>query len=366
MNTAISEQEVTLLKEVGYKQAESRAGTCVIVDRAVKYSGSNDDRVVILPLKQALVEYDWVQDLMFKLISPEENEYVKQASELLDDPVGHLIYVKEGAEVDLPVQTFSILEMPQGRQFTHNIVVIGKNAKVNVVSGSTVPDSVHAGHHISINETYLQEGAVCNSLSVEHWGKNMQVDSYSRTQIAKNATSVTTEIVISPTKHHLSQSKTYVAEGATNRDESIVFSPKGSHRIMDSEIHLQGEGANSESISRMVSAGGSITNIATLIGDAGGSKGFLGCDGLKLNDEGEISSTPALLARNHNSQLSHEASIGMISEEKVAYLMASGMSEDKARSVLVKGFLNLDECELPENIKQSVVDMIELAKSGAM
>ncbi len=361
----ITKQEQLLLQDVGYKP-QSRAGTCIIVDKEVKLSDSNDDNVVVLPLKEALIQYDWVQDLMFNLISPEENEHVKQASELLDDPIGHFIYIKEGAEVNLPVQTFSILEVPQGRQFTHNITVIGKNATANIISGSTVPDSVHAGHHISINETYLQEDAMYNSISVEHWGKNMQIDSYSRTQLDKNANSTDTEIVINPTKHHYTQSKTYVGEGASHKDETIVFAPADSHRIMDSEIYLQGEGAQSESISRMVSAGGNITNNARLIGDADNSKGFLGCDGLKLNEVGEILSTPALLARNHRAQLSHEASIGMISEEKIAYLMASGVSEENARSLLIKGFLSLNERELPDNIKASVMATVDLAKSGAM
>ncbi len=361
----ITEQEQSLLQDVGYKP-QQRAGTCVIVDREVRLSDSNDNDVVVLPLKEALRQYDWVQDLMFNLINPEENEHVKQASELLDDPIGHFVYVQDGAEVDLPVQSFSILEIPQGRQFTHNIVVIGKNAKANIISGSTVPDSVHAGHHISINETYLRENAQYNSLSVEHWGKNMQIDSYSRTQLDKNASSTSTEIVINPTRHHYTESKTYIGAGASNQDETIIFAPTASHRIMDSEVYLQGEGAQSESISRMVSAGGSIVNNARLIGEAGNSKGFLGCDGLKLNDAGEIHSTPALLAKNHQAQLSHEASIGMISEEKIAYLMASGISEEDARSLLVRGFLNLNECELPENIKASVMTMIDLAKSGAM
>ncbi|PIE47715.1 MAG: hypothetical protein CSA42_01640 [Gammaproteobacteria bacterium] len=366
MNTNISEQEKFLLQDIGYKPDTARAGTCVIVDAQVKYSNSSDDMVVVMPLQQALITYDWVQDLMFKLISPDENEHVKQASELIDEPIGHFVYIKEGANVNLPIQTFSILETPQGRQFTHNIMVIGKNAKVNIISGSTVPNSVHAGHHISINETYIYENAELRSLSVEHWGKNMKIDSYSRTQIGKNATAIDTEIVINPTKHHFTDSKTYVAMNATNQDESIVFAPSGSHRIMNSEIYLQGEGAHSESISRMVSAGGSITNNACLIGDASNSKGFLGCDGLKLNDEGEILSTPALLARNYDAQLSHEASIGMISADKVAYLMASGMSEDSARSLLIKGFLNLNERDLPDNIKASVLQMIEMAKSGSM
>src|SRR3546814_10918591 len=96
---------------------------------------------------------------MFKLINPTENEHVAQAAESRHAPVGHFIRVRKGAKVRLPVQVFTLLETPQGRQFHHNITVIEEGAEVEMISGSAVPPSVHAGHHLSISETYLREGA---------------------------------------------------------------------------------------------------------------------------------------------------------------------------------------------------------------
>ena len=110
---------------------------------------------------------------------------------------------------------------------------------------------------------------------------------------------------------------------------------------MESECHLKGPGANSESLTRVVTAGGNVTNKTMLIGEADGSKGFVGCDGLKLTEKGEVLSVPGLLAKASGAQLSHEASVGMISEDKMAYLMASGMTEDAARDLIIQGFLNL-------------------------
>src|SRR3546814_651612 len=104
---------------------------------------------------------------------------------------------------------------------------------------------------------------------------------------------------------------------------------------MESEIHLKGVNARSESIARMVTGGGTITNRTTLVGEGRDTKGFLGCNGLKLSDEGEILSVPALRARSAQAQLSHEASIGMIDQAKLSYLMASGMSEDAARDLKI-------------------------------
>src|SRR3546814_16082096 len=66
--------------------------------------------------------------------------------------------------------------------------------------------------------------------------------------------------------------------------------------------------------------GGTSTNRTTLVGEGRDTKGFLGCNGLKLSDEGEILSVPALRARSAQAQLSHEASIGMIDQAKLSYL----------------------------------------------
>ena len=62
---------------------------------------------------------------------------------------------------------------------------------------------------------------------------------------------------------------------------------------MESEIHLRGAGARSESLARMVAAGGVIKNRAMLIGGASGTNGFLGCTGLKLSEGEGIASVPA-------------------------------------------------------------------------
>lgn len=68
------------------------------------------------------------------------------------------------------------------------------------------------------------------------------------------------------------------------------------------------------------------------------TSGFLGCNGLTPTDDGEIFSVPALHALNAKAQLSHETSIGMIDQEKLSYLMASGMNEDQARDLIIQGF----------------------------
>jgi Fe-S cluster assembly scaffold protein SufB len=56
----------------------------------------------------------------------------------------------------------------------------------------------------------------------------------------------------------------------------------------------------------------------------------------------------------------------MISQEKLAYLMSSGMSEDAARDLIIQGFLTLKDELLPEIVREEVKKMIAAANSGSL
>lgn len=362
----LAEWEIEPLTAIGYGAEASHSASCVIVDQEVRHITRVDEDVEILPLAVALRTYDWVQDLMFSLIPPDYDEHVREAAESPVEPVGHFIWVHDGAEVTLPVQSFTLLETPQQRQFIHNITVIGRDASLTTLSGSAVTTHVRTGHHVSISESFLGAGAEHRSVSIERWGADMDVHSYSRSQIGAGARDYATNIALSTLKNHHADGATTVEAGGSSRDQSVIFAPTGTHRLMESEIVLAGEGASAESLARMVTDGGTIENRSRLVGDAHGVRGYLGCDGLKLTDDGELASAPSLVARTADAQLSHEASIGMISQEKVTYLMASGMTEEEARSLIVSGFMELDEELVPAAYRREVKELVAAAKSGAM
>lgn len=364
--SSIEADTAAQLARIGYGNELAHAGTCLIVDQHVSRVKVTDPDVVVLPLAEALETYDWVQDLVFGLIDPKENEHIAEVTAGTEPPLGHFVWVKPGAKVALPIQLFDLISHPHGRQYLHSVTVIDEGAEVDIVSGSTVPANVRSGRHISISETYLRAGAACRSVSVEAWGEGMEVHDYAQSQIGEGATSIATTIQMSNVGLHHSQATTTIETDGTDTSQTILFSPEGTKRILDSTIVLAGENANAESIARMVAAGGEIINRSTLVGDGENSKGYLGCDGLKLDNRGQIHSAPALVANASSSQLSHEASIGVIGAEKIAYLQASGLNEEAARDLLIQGFLNLDESLIPEGVRDEVTHMVATAKSGAL
>jgi Fe-S cluster assembly scaffold protein SufB len=66
------------------------------------------------------------------------------------------------------------------------------------------------------------------------------------------------------------------------------------------------------------------------------------------------------------AELSHEASIGPISEEQVEYLMSRGVSREDAVSVITSGFLNLDIPYLPEVIDRNIKEVIQATAKESM
>ncbi len=362
----LTDAERDTLTGVGFDDMASRAATAILTDAEVRLTQTNDSGVEIMPLKVALNTYEFVQDLMFGLVDADANEHIAMIAEHMHDPLGHFVWVRPGAKIRLPVQTFSLMETPQSRQFTHDITLIDEGAEVEMISGAAAPSEVHRGRHISLSETYMRPGSRCRSVSIEHWGPGMEIHSYSHSRLERGVHENSTSIALSPIRHQVSQSRTVLEEDAVEVSQAICFAPEGTERLMRSETHLTGAGARSEDLTRMVSAGGRIVNDSLLIGEAAGSQGFLGCDGLKLGQEGEILAIPSLQAMAEGSQLSHEASVGMIDDAKLNYLMAAGMEEDAARDLIVQGFLALDDAAVPDSLKARVAKMIAQAKSGGM
>ncbi|RJS68776.1 SufD family Fe-S cluster assembly protein, partial [ANME-2 cluster archaeon] len=72
-------------------------------------------------------------------------------------------------------------------------------------------------------------------------------------------------------------------------------------------------------------------------------------------------SVPELEATVEDAELSHEAAVGRISEEEIAYLTARGLSEDEAAGAIVRGFLNVDIKGLPPALGAEVRRMIRMS-----
>ena len=56
---------------------------------------------------------------------------------------------------------------------------------------------------------------------------------------------------------------------------------------------------------------------------------------------------PKNILENNTSTLEHEASVSKVNEEKLFYLKTKGLSEEKAKELLIMGFIEDFKKELP-------------------
>jgi len=65
-------------------------------------------------------------------------------------------------------------------------------------------------------------------------------------------------------------------------------------------------------------------------------------------------------------EIGHEAKIGRISEEAIFYLMSRGISEEEAKAMIVRGFVEPVAKELPLEYAVEMNNLINLELEGAI
>jgi Fe-S cluster assembly protein SufB len=77
------------------------------------------------------------------------------------------------------------------------------------------------------------------------------------------------------------------------------------------------------------------------------SSATIKCDTIILDDISKSDTLPTNICENETSRLNHEATVSKISREKLFYLMSKGISEEKAKELIIMGFIEKFREELP-------------------
>jgi len=75
---------------------------------------------------------------------------------------------------------------------------------------------------------------------------------------------------------------------------------------------------------------------------------------------------PVIDIQNDDVDLGHEAKIGRISEEAIFYLMTRGISEEEAKAMIVRGFVEPISKELPLEYAVEMNNLITLELEGTI
>jgi Fe-S cluster assembly scaffold protein SufB len=351
---------------VGVDAAEAeRAGSYFQLDTSVVYSKATSENVEVLSTTEALSKYDWLRDYWWKAVAVDADKYTAKAALELSN--GYFIRVKSGAKVIMPIQACMFIARESLSQNVHNIIIAEEDSELHIISGCRTSDDVTHGIHIGVSEFYVKKGAKLSFTMIHNWGPHVEVRPRSGAIIEEDATFISNYVCMKPVKS-LQMYPTFkcMGENATALSSSLLYATEGSSMDVGSRVILSAKECKSDVISRVITNGGEVISRGNITGLSPDVKGHLECRGLILGEHGRVYAIPELDGAVPGVDMSHEAAVGKIAEEEIAYLMTRGLSEDEATAAIVRGFLDVDIKGLPPALKEEMRRAIQMGESMAL
>ncbi|OKY77752.1 MAG: Cysteine desulfurase activator SufB [Candidatus Methanohalarchaeum thermophilum] len=352
------------MKDVGMELEEGKSsGTYYQLDNNVLMSEMYGD-IEVMPINQAMEKYD-LDDYYWNAVNIKDKYTARTELELTK---GYFIRVPSGVKESIPVQTCMLLGDERKSQNVHNIIIVEDNAELHVVTGCATTKEIKSALHVGVSEFYIGKDSKLTFNMIHNWGENVHVRPRTGAIIDDGGSLVNNYVLVSPVKSIQSYPTAYCrGKNSKASFQTVLYGKKQSKMDIGSRTILSGKNSSSDMISRSITEDESHLKVrGELIGETEDVRGHLECKGLIFSDDSILHAIPELKAKKSGLDLSHEAAVGKIAEEQIRYLMARGLTEEEATSLIIKGFLSLDIEGLPPNIAETVDNMMEMTLEKAL
>lgn len=359
---------------LGIPEAEKKslAGVGAQYDSEVVYHSIKEDLVkqgvIYTDMETAVREHeDLVKQYFMKCVSPSDHKFVALHGAVWSG--GSFVYVPKGVNVDIPLQSYFRLNSPGAGQFEHTLIIVDEGAKLHFIEGCSAPKYSVTNLHAGCVELYVKEGATLRYSTIENWSKNMLNLNTKRAIVEKNGTIEWVSGSFGSQISMLYPMSILKGEGARAEFTGVSFAGKGQNLDTGAKvIHAAPNTSstiNSKSISRN---GGKATyrGVLKVNSNAYNSKSMVSCESLMLDNKSKSDTIPVIDLLNDDVEIGHEAKIGKISDESIFYLMTRGISEDEAKSMIVRGFVEPISKELPLEYAVEMNNLINIELEGSI
>lgn len=359
--------DAEVMASVGvHVKGESRSGTYILRDFHPLCLLARSDDFELLPIADALEKYDWLRERYYwKAVPAVLDRYTAQCASV-PAPQGYFIRLKKGVKVSFPIQAGLYIARGGIAQTVHNIVILEDGAELHLITGCATRYGVGSAAHLGVSEHYVGRNASLTSTMVHSWGPQVEVRPRSGTIVEAGGTFVSNYVSLRPARSIQSNPRTWLnGENALAKYLTIILGSRGSTIDTGGEVYLNGGDTSAELAYRALCTGGRIYQRGLLIGNAR-CRAHVDCAGMVLEagEDGFIEAVPGLRSLHPEARMSHEASIGKIALEQVAYLQSRGMEEREAISLIIRGFLDADIEGLSPELEARIAEIAEIAGHG--
>ncbi len=237
------------------------------------------------------------------------------------------------------------------------------------VHNCTAPLYATDALHVAVVEVIALAGAKVRYTTIQNWSNDVYNLVTKRAHAHENAT---VEWIDANTGSRLTMKYPSIylrGKNATADIISVAVAGKGQHQDTGAKaVHLA-PNTRSRIVSKSVSKDGGRTSYRGHLKVAPGATNVVAsvrCDALMLDDQSRSDTYPYIDIQEDDTSMSHEATVGRISQEQVFYLMSRGLTENEAQNLIVQGFLEVFTKELPMEYAIEFNRLVKLEMEGAI
>ncbi len=361
-------------EKLGIPEAEQKyfAGVTSQYDSEVVYHRNRveleSQGILFTDMDTAVREYpDVVRRYFGKIIPPGDNKFAALNSAVWSG--GSFIYIPPGVECEMPLQAYFRINSDNAGQFERTLIIADEGSRVHYIEGCSAPVYSNDSLHSAVVELVALPGSRITYTTIQNWSPNVY--------------NLVTKRALAQTEAHVEWIDGNIGSRLTMKYPSVVLAgPKasgevlsvayagaGQHQDAGAKMHHVAPETTSTIISKSISKdGGTTTYRGKVEVDKGayGSKSFVRCDALILDDESTSKTIPVMEIAEQDAQIGHEATVSRVGEDQLFYLMSRGLTESQAMGMIVNGFIEPITKTLPMEYAVEWSRLIEIQMEGSV
>lgn len=263
---------------------------------------------------------------------------------------GTFIYIPPNTKLDRPLQSYFRINTKNMGQFERTLIIVDDNSELHYIEGCTAPTYSEDSLHAAVVEIFVGNNARCRYTTIQNWSSDVYNLVTKRAIVSKGGLMEWIDGNIGAKVNM--KYPCCVLNGEYAKGVCISVATATREQIQDAGakmIHLAPYTKSTIVSKSICSFGGNATyrGLVKITDKAHHSVANVKCDTIILDNISKSDTIPTNILNNSTSLLEHEATISKIGEDQMFYLMTRGIGEDKAKELIVMGFVNAFREELP-------------------
>ena len=305
--------------------------------------------VIFMDTDSALQKYpDLFKKYFNNLVKYDENKYTALNGCVWSG--GTFIYIPKNTKLDRPLQSYFRINSKNMGQFERTLIIVDDDSELHYIEGCTAPTYTEDALHAAVVEIYVGKNAKCRYTTIQNWSTDVYNLVTKRAIVSENGLMEWIDGNVGAGVNM--KYPCCILNGEYARGSCITVAAAGKDQIQDTGakmIHLAPHTKSNIISKSIASNGGNATYRGTvrITKNAHDSVANVKCDTIILDSKSKSDTIPTNIVDNKTSYLEHEATVSRVDEDKLFYLMSRGIDEDKAKELIILGFVNAFREELP-------------------